>query len=239
MYHFPNDIDWDIFFRFDKRLIENMNWAHISPAAKAIFPVIACHCDKKGVSFPGEETISALSGLTPKSVRKGIKNDLDGFPSFTWSHYQTRYGKRSKRFKIEFPQNNSIKGRTFFFYRGIIDSGIWRELKPTAQALYPVMRYFSRYDVDEDESIEDTSDFDEHFKNRQWELCGAEVGQLCKYAGINRRSFSGAIQSLEKNFLIEDHVDGCGEKLWKVYLRPKKYWKASYLNQKLRNKVVA
>lgn len=238
MYHFPNDIKWNIFFRFDKRLIENLNWAHISTAAKAIFPVIACHCNERGESFPGEEAIAALSGLTPKSARKGVHN-LEGFPGFNWKYYQTRYGRRGKRFNIEFPKNNSDKGQTFFFYRCIIDGGIWRELKPTAQALYPVMRYFSRYDIDEDEGVEDKSDFEEHFKNRQWELCGAEVGQLSMYAGINRRSFSEAIQSLEKNFLVEAHVDGYGEKLWKVYLRPKMYWKASVLNQKLRNKTVA
>ena len=236
MFHFPNDINWNIFFRFDKRLIENMNWAHISQAAKAIFPVIACHCNEKGLAFPGEETIAALSGLTAKSVRKGV-HDLEGFPGYDWQYYLTKRGKRGKRFYITLPPKGE-KGRSIFFCRGVMDCGAWSELKPTAKALYTVMRYYSRYYVDEDESIKDDFDFLEHYQNRDCELCGAEVGQLSKYAGISRRSFSEAIKSLEENYLIEAHVDGCGEKLWKVYLYPQTYCKASYLNQKLRNKAV-
>jgi hypothetical protein len=163
MFHFPHELDKNLFFRFDKRLIENMNWARISPAAKAVFPVIGCFCNERGDAFPGENTIASLSGLTPKSVRKGIRNDLDGFPGFNWTYYQTRYDKRGKRFNIALPRKD-IKGQTFFFHRIIIDSGIWSELTPTAHALYPVMRYFSRYEADEDENDENTeSDFIERY----------------------------------------------------------------------------
>lgn len=239
MFHFHNDINWNQFFRFDKKWIENMNWAdqRISPAAKAILPVIGCHCNECGEAFPGEETIAALSGLTAKSVRKGI-HDLEGFPGFNWSYYLTRLGKRGKRFNVSFPPKGE-KGRVFFFHRGIMDGGIWRELKPSAKALYPVMRYFSRYDVDSDESLEDLSDFDDRFANRRWELCGAEVGQLARFAGIDRRSIADAIQSLQKNFLIKAFIDENGDKAWKVYLIPEKYWKASYLNQQLKDQAVS
>lgn len=234
MFHFPNEVDWTRFFRFDKKWVENMNWARISPAAKAVLPVIACHCNENGRSFPGEETIAALSGLTAKSVRKAIRVDLDGFPGFDWQYYLTRRGKRGKSFQITFPPKG-VKGRTFFFYRGIIDGGIWCELKPVAQALYPVMRYFSRYDAEEDEN-EEASDFDELYAARQSELCSAEIGELAKYSGIDRRSVATAVKSLEENFLLEPSLDESGEKIWKVYLNPKTYWKASYLNRKLKNK---
>ena len=238
MFHFPNEVDWTLFFRFDKKWIENMNWSRITRAAKATLPVIACHCNNRGQSFPGEETIAALSGLTPMSVRKGIRVDLDGFPGFNWEYYHTKRGKRGKRFLLTFPQKGT-KGRSFFFYRGIIDGGLWRELKPAAQALYPVMRYFSRYDFDEDQDLDDQSDFNECYSKRKWELCGAEIGQLAKYAGINRRSIPEAIRSLQENFLIDPYMDLNSEKAWKVYLIPEKYFKASYLNQKLKNEQVS
>ncbi len=237
MFHFPNEIDWAKFFRFDKRWVENMNWARITPAAKAVLPVIACHCNERGQSFPGEETIAALSGLTAKSARKGI-HDLEGFPGFDWEYYLTRRGKRGKRFLLTFPQKG-IKGRSFFFHRGIIDGGLWRELKPAARALYPVMRYFSRYDAEEDASVDDLSDYQEAYAGRQWELCSAEGGQLAKYAGVNRRSLPEATRSLQENFLIEPYMDLNSEKVWKVYLIPEKYFKAGYLNQKLKNESVS
>jgi len=238
MYHFSDEVDWSIFFRFDKRWIENMNWARISPSAKAVLPVIACHCNERGESFPGEETIAALAGLTAKSVRKAIKVDLDGFPGFDWSYYLTKRGKRGKRFLLKFPPKRE-KGRAFFFFRGIMDGGIWRELKPSAQALYPVMRYFARYDDGEDETLDDLDTFDERYEKRKWESCSAKIKELEKYSGINRRSIHEALRSLEKNFLIETDADGAGEKTWKVYIEPKKYWKASFLNQSLKNQAVS
>ena len=48
MYHFSDDINYDVFFRFDKKWIEDMNWAFIPKASKAVFPVIAAHCNEKG-----------------------------------------------------------------------------------------------------------------------------------------------------------------------------------------------
>lgn len=237
MYHFPNEVNWTRFFRFDKKWIENMNWARLSTAAKAVLPVIACHCNAQGVSFPGEETIAAMSGLTAKTARKGI-NDLEGYPGYTWANYLTMRGKRGKKFSIKFPSTNE-KGRSFFFHRGIIDGGIWSELTPSAKALYPVMRYFSRYDVYEDEDVDDMSDISTYYSQRKWELCDAENGQLDKYAGINRHTVSEAANNLKHNFLIEPYVTEMDEKTTKVFLIPKKYWKASYLNEKLKSVAIS
>lgn len=213
-----------------------MNWSNISTAAKAVLPVIACHCDEHGKAFPGQETIAALSRLDIKTVRQGIK-DLDGFPGFTWEYFLTRHGKRGKYYKLKFPQKGE-NGRSFFFYNGIIRSGTWSELKPTAKALYPVMRYFSYYDAEEDENVEyDNLEFKERFAKRRWELCSAEIGRLAEFAGINRRSVGDAIKSLQKNFLIEPYDTYEGERVWRVFLIPKKHWKPGYLNQKLRDRV--
>lgn len=234
MFHFPDEVDWRPFFRFDKKWIEDMNWARISPAAKAVLPVIACHCNERGESFPGEETIAALSGLTTKSVRKGI-HDLEGFPGFDWDYYLTRRGKRGKRFQVTFPPPRE-RGRVFFFSRGIMYGGIWSKLKPSARALYPIMRHFSHYVFDEDDgrvSVEHVCDFNEAYANRRYELCSAEVGQLIKHAGIHKSTQPDAIKSLRDNFLLEPDLDGSGN--WKVFIIPTHYWRASYLNQRLRS----
>ncbi|HPK54191.1 MAG TPA: helix-turn-helix domain-containing protein [Smithellaceae bacterium] len=233
MFHFTDEVDWTLFFRFDKRWIENMNWARISPAAKAVFPVIACHCNERGESFPGAEVISAKAGLTIGSVRKGI-HDLENFPGFKWEYYTTRRGKRGKRFFVKFPDKGE-QGRTFFFYRGIMDGGIWRKLKPAARALYPVMRYFARYEDGEDEGLDEIDEFKDRFAARKWELCNALVIELADNAGIDRRTIKDALKSLEENFLIEPYEIETGEKAYKVFIIPHSQWKARYSNQQIRS----
>jgi hypothetical protein len=232
MHHFRDEINLDYFFQFDRKWIEDMNWAILSSAAKAIFPVIACHADEYGVSFPGEDTIAALSGRTAKVVRQGIR-DLEGFPDYHWTHYLTRRGKRGKRFKLLFPSTRQ-RGRVFFFHRCIIDGGNWLMLKPAAQALYPVLRYFAAYIPDEDEGLDDSVDFNEQYAGRKWELCSAEIGKLAAHAGLDRSTIRDAMNSLQENFLIEPHLNEDGERAWKVYIFPPKRFKASYLNRRTR-----
>ncbi len=91
----------------------------LSTAAKAIYPVIACHVNKDGVAFPGEGTISALAGVTPKVVRKGI-HDLEGFPGFSWNKYLTRRGRRSKMFFLKLPQEKN-SGKHSLFTRPLLN----------------------------------------------------------------------------------------------------------------------
>ena len=220
-----------------------MNWAMLSKSSKAVFPVIACHCDKKGLAFPGEKTIAALAGVTDKVARQGIKA-LDGFPGFEWNSYLTKRGKRGKKFFLKLPSD--IKnGKAFPFHRFIFDSGIWSELKPTAKALYPVMRCFSYFDsggylnyLSESQGIDlETNAFveDKEYKQRQFEICEAESGILAKFAGIHRNSLQSALSNLELKYLIEldEKPDA-----WRVFLRSKdnKFFKRKYLNEKLMHK---
>lgn len=231
MFHFPDEVNLDYFFRFDRRWIENMNWARISPAARAVLPVVAVHCDEQGRSFPGEEAIAALSGRTPKTARQGIRN-LAGFPGFDWEYYLTRRGKRGKRFTLKLPPKGE-KGRCFFFYRAIFDGGNWAQLTPAAQSVYPVLRYFSYFDRNEVE--EPGESFDDDYLGREWELCGALQSEVSKYAGLSRHALPKAMDSLKKNFLVEPHDGGNGEHLWKVFIIPPSHWKRAYLNSQLGN----
>jgi hypothetical protein len=56
LFHFSEDLNETQFFLWDKKLIENKSWAILSKSSKAVFPVIAAHCNQKGVSFPGEKS---------------------------------------------------------------------------------------------------------------------------------------------------------------------------------------
>ena len=237
MYQFGEVLNRGLFFRFDRKWIENMNWALLPKSSKGILPVIASHSNDSGESFPGEQTIAALSGWTDKKVRQGV-NGLVGFPGFEVSHYITKRGRRSKRFKMVFPPEGE-KERSLFFHKIIIEGGNWRELKPASQALYPVMRYFGYFDselytLDEDDDSLLEMEVPELYKIRKWDLCEAEISLMAKYAGIDRRSVYAALPDLERNHLIKENgPNDEGARTWKVYLIPPFHWKAGYVNKKI------
>jgi DNA-binding transcriptional regulator YhcF (GntR family) len=210
-----------IFFRFACSLIREMKWALLSTAAKAVFPVIASHCDQSGRAIPSEETIAMLSGRSPKTVRRGIR-DLRGFSGFRRMFYRTKYGRRGLAYIIEFPSRNEGM-RYFFFHRELIDSGIWGRLKPGAQALYPVMRFFSYWNSYLEEGFEPYN-FKEDYANRTYEICQAEINALAEHAGIDRHTVNSAIENLRENHLIEDVEEDDGIRKWKIFIIPSVYY---------------
>lgn len=233
MYHFKSEYNDEAFFWFRKELIEDLNWAMLSTSAKAVFPVIGCYINKNGVAFPGEETISTLAGVNPKVVRKGV-HDLEGFPGFSWEHYVTKRGRRSKKFYMDLPRD--VKpGEAFRFFQVVLESGGWRELKPAAKALYPTMRFFGYFDMEEAmEEGEVWDDGREAYASREYDQVTAERTVMARHAGIDRRSIGRALESLSECHLVDELEDGSG---WKVYLRHNgRVFKPSYLNQKVMGK---
>ena len=236
MYQFDENLNHDRIFPFDKKWIENMNWATLPKSSKAVLPVILAHCNGKGLAFPGEQRIAILSGRTEKQARQGI-NGLTGFPGFKWQNYTTKRGKRGKRFFMRPVQKGN--GRTFPFRTMIIYGGNWSQLRPSAQAVYPVLRYFSFFDIydyfieiEEDEPDETAEDFNEVFANRDFDFCNANYSKLAEYAGIARRSVTAAMNSLVDGCLLESAT----EHEWKVYVRPPKRFRPSYLNSQIKKR---
>ncbi|MDP8238633.1 MAG: hypothetical protein P9X24_06055 [Candidatus Hatepunaea meridiana] len=232
LYQFKEEINYVNFFLWDRKLIENYNWALLSKASKTVFPPIACHCNEAGNAFPGEQTIAILSGLTEKTARKGI-NDLEDFPGFKFMPYTTKRGKRSKKFHIKLPKPGQ-RGRSFGFHKCILESGNWLMLNPVGQALYSVMRFFSTFDIEvyyelySDEL--DSTDFEDIYPVRKSEFCEANMRVMADHAGIHMRSMNTALDSLHKNNLIKwnDRFE-----VWEVILKPKTYWKRDYLNKRV------
>ncbi len=212
-------------------MIENKNWALLPKSSKAVWPVIACHANERGIAYPGERTIAILAGVSDKVAREGISR-LDAFPGFDWDYYLTKRGKRSKKFKVKLPTVNN-RGNAFRFYKFILEAGFWSEIRPSAKALYPVMRYFGYFDFfaySELEYVDYAAD--EIYSNREYDFCKAEIGVLAKYAGIHRNSVYSALENLESNILIEPTAEYYG---WKVFLRSKddNILKRDYLNEKI------
>lgn len=232
MYQFKETCDQKQFFWWPKKLIENKNWAMLPAVSKAVWPVIASYCNQKGVAFPGERTIAILAGYSAKQTRLGI-GGLEGFPGFEMNYYHTKNGRRSKKFHIELPSKNN--NDSFPFYKFLLESGAWCELKPSAQALYPVMRYFSFFDLDFYSEIEgfdaEPGEFNEIYKNRKFDYCHARKDFMAELSGLNTRSIYRSLIDLEENSLIEK-VDF---ETWKIFLLTKDFtiFKRSYLNQKI------
>ena len=244
MHQFKEDLSYETFFRFDNKWIENMHWAMLPKASKAVLPVIAAHCNEAGESFPGERTIAILSGLTDKVVRAGIRG-LIGFPGFSFSRYVTREGRWSRRFTIELPRELE-KGRYFLFHKCILEGGNWQQLKPVAQALYPVMRSFGTFDpslyleMENSETTDvpfDQEEFRDLYRERRWDLCRAELHIMAAHAGISLRSVYTALKDLEQCFLIERlRADLDGTRRWKVFIVPPKHYTAEFLNKRVMKK---
>jgi hypothetical protein len=214
MYHYVDQINHQVFFWFRRDLIENMNWARLSTASKAVFPVICSFTNKNGVAFPSEETITSLCMRSEKDVRKGILG-LSGFPGFRWEYYVTKRGRRAKRFRVNLPRESG-NGQAFPFHRALLESGNWRELTPAGKACYPVLRHFAYFDHDAYRTENDLEDsFDEIYGRREYEFADPERLMIARYAGIHRSSVGAALESLESCNLVEPIM----EFGFRVYLR--------------------
>ena len=212
-----------------------MTWAMLPLSAKAVLPVIYSYANEKGQAWPSEITISALSGVSCNTVRKGI-NALLTLPGFSFDYQWTGRGRKSKKFKVPMvPVSNPFDADVpvFFFYKAVLTGGNWRMLKAIGKAVYPVLRTFSAWDEEEEEeedSILDEAGYDyrEAYKNRQWDYSEMAAADIARFAGIERARVYQALRDLEKNYLIEQ-VDG---KI-KVYLKPPSRWKRAFLNTQL------
>ena len=235
-YQFKDKIDDVGFFRFDKKWVKNKHWALLPMASKAVLPVIGCHCDANGHAFPGERRTAILSGLSDKTVRKGIQG-LKSLPGFRFESYVSSRLKKSKKFFLELPPPLG-KGRFFPFHKFILESGLWRELSTVAKAVYPVLRTFGWFDYDEYCDSKEDNDYPDVkivFENREYDFFDGDLTYIADYAGIHRNSLKAALSNLKAEQLIEEYTDIEGG--FKLFLRSKNriFYKRRFLNDKILN----
>lgn len=243
MYQFPEHSDDGTFFRFDKQLVRDGTWAELPQAAKAVFPAIAAHYNvNTGEAFPSEETIAALSGVTPKTTRAGIKALQKQLPGFAVRQVVNARGQRKNVYTLNLSGDDT--NRYFLFYKQILNSAMWYHLLPTAKALYPVMRTYAFFDLDTFEEYGDEKDlndidvdemrrnnemFRECYSNRQYDFCQADFNELIARAGVSRRSAKAAWDSLRERYMIKSPENGA-KHIWKIYLKTPLYYKRDYIN---------
>jgi hypothetical protein len=206
------------YFRFYKGIVRLGHWQALEPAAKAVYPVIAIHANKKGYCYPHIKTIAKLSGRSNKTVHKGIA-DLKRYRLIKVRKKSIRRGFKANHYHVP-----SIAGEGdshFPFHKELIrlengKKGIWSELKPSEQALYVVMRTFTTFDAHlYCEMVEyicgyplSVADFDEWFPLREFEWCQMSNYQLADWAGISRQRIPSTLRSLQKRGLIEGDYFG-------------------------------
>jgi len=258
MYQFKeldNSEFYNRYFRFDKKLIENKNWALLSPASKTIYPIIGYHRNRRtGESYPSQETIGIMAGCTEKTAREGQKGFTD-FPGITSFSRVTRRGNRAIVHRFTDPPYES--DRVFHFHNIVIEGGNWAELKPAAKAIYPVMRTFSYFDFqlnqehypddysyryddkytasDEPDWFDNPSETLQAFTERKYEFCEADKDVLSEYSGVSMQSVYNGLRDLEDKSLIReistDYFNG-----YVVYLKPPRSYKREFLNGKIQKR---
>jgi hypothetical protein len=244
MYQFKDQLN-DVYFRFDKRNVMNYKWGDLPTSSKSILPVIGVHCNEAGIAWPSQETIGIKSGRTPKTVRDGIKGlESRKYQGFNIVGRQpTSRGQWQKIYEIDLPPTNE-QGRSFTFYKQVVDGGNWSMLSGVSHALYVAMRAFGYFEPEEYWSLAgdvlhvgDLYDYETRdlFRDRVFDICAADYEVLMECAGISENSFYKALDELTNHYLIEQAP--WDSSAWKVWLKPRKTFSAAWLNDRAMNRL--
>jgi hypothetical protein len=225
MSHYQDDLRESLFIRIPKIIFEEDYWRKLPSASKSIYPVILKHINAQGTCFPSEETISKLAGVTPKTVREGLKG-LDDFPGFEKEKYITQRGHSGYRYIIE-PVAKEVKAMSIS--HAFFNGGNWSELTPCAKAIYPALKYFSWWHYDlyiENEEIafenddEDSVSPEDPYPLRKYDFINPDNESVAQFAGIDIRSIRSSYQSLIDNGFMEYHGMVEGRDTWELFTRP-------------------
>lgn len=234
-FEFPKsaDIDMNRFFCFPK-FDEDFC---MSLSAIAIYPVLCLQSNfEKNDWFQiSQKNIAKMAGLTVNTVAKGVR-DLEGLyfedEPYLEKQQQTDGPRRYYLYRVNYYRKHDIekyKGDYIFFYKCLVDSGIWAKLKPRAKALYISMRMSAHFDVElyvelEDLDLDyesvDVNEFyhSEEYRNRKWDVSTASLSELCRKVHIAPINLKAILDQLEKHQFIE-RIDE-NKSFFKVYLKP-------------------
>jgi hypothetical protein len=235
-----DQIDWssapvahaerDIFFKFSNSIIDSGTWASLKRPAKSSLLVITAHADAIGKSFPSQERIAKLAGITAKQVRVGTE-DLREKMRDTFHARQVwnqSTGRNHWEYHLAKPKVNWFPLVSYWMKDGTLSN-----LESAAHALYPVMRrtgnlHFSeavKHLTGQDAALfrlgcSVEADFAEWFPSRPFDLCRAEVEWLMLQSGIkDAKTLRKGLRSLEDHGLIREVSTDTGRG-WLVNLWP-------------------
>ena len=229
MYQYKENPNENTFFKIPKSYVHSKLWRGLPLSTKSIFPVIGSHMNSRGVAYPGQETIAALSGCDLKTVRTGIEGMLN-MPNVEIRTKITKQGRRMKKYKFTPPTK---KEPAFSFYGSVITFGHWRllrkQLKANAShAVYVTLLAYAFYDIELDLSLrtkekrlfplERLSDFYKtDFPKRKYEFVSAELDITASQSGVSLKTAKKAILALQKVGLLKEIPVEIHQKPYRVY----------------------
>ncbi len=234
IYYFKQEINWDQYNYFSKQWIESGSYALSPKASRAILPPLCSYRNSKGVAFPAQSTLAALSGIARKTANIGAKG-LKGFPDIDIRKRFNQKGQQSSEYKIRAARVG------FPVYSGIFHGGLWHVASSIAKPLHIVQRCYGGLPGDlletyaQIEEIEfDNDDRADIYKERKWEVCFESKKFLCEKAGIGLRNFDKAIESLVKVGLILPPLDGYHIEGYRVVVKPEEFYRRSFMNKRIK-----
>jgi hypothetical protein len=233
MYKFNGQLCERLFIKIPNIYFENMAWARLSTAGKAIYPVIRKFSNKEGICFPSQQTIAIVAGVTEKTVRNGL-GSLKKFPGFSIEKYITQRGHYANRYKFESvsPKNSESISIGHPFFNG----GNWSQLTPSAKAIYPVLKHYKWWDLnlyaDLEGDVAVPFETKKCFKSRKFDFASPDISILAKISGINRKSVEIGLKSLIEVYFIEEIESIGGQRTFKIFTtKPPKMLIPEYLNE--------
>lgn len=114
-------------------------WAKLSPSAKAIYPVLQI-LSNGALTGTRQHTLAAMAGISEPSVRKGATElDANGLTS----RKKLKIGRKKYRYQTRLMPVAGVEHESSSLDNAVITRNIWRELSPSAKALYIAVLAFA------------------------------------------------------------------------------------------------
>ena len=215
-----------LFVKYDKDGYAHPSvWADLPHAAKAVLPVLVrmAYGNDFRQCWPNEDYLAGMTGIKSRKTVRGACDALQEFGLISMRKVTLKTGKRSKCYALTF----NDEGHNFPMHTSIFEGGCWFILglqSVTAQALYPVMRVFSRPNpaldptcVDYDGEMRfderdyfayDRDEYMEYYRKRERDFCSADKDVLIEHAGICANSYKAAIKALiDSSFIAVSEIN--------------------------------
>jgi len=173
------------------KLFTSGTWSGLTAPARGVLPVIAVHANKEEPAFPGMKIISEWSGY--KKLEK-VKEGIDFLRAMRLIEKE-QVGRHNQYY---IKGKALFRGGTYFpMWKNMFEAGVWSELVPSEQALWPLLGVkasMSYYGIDEREPFE-------HGTQR------FRPNKLLRMFGMSRDRFYSALKSLCQKGLISFSSD--------------------------------
>jgi len=232
----------DLYFLYPRWLFTDGVYARdLTSPMKAVLPALMRYMNSDGTCYPSITSLCRVSGV---SKREAVINALQSLRTVGLIEIQKeRFGTSGRRNTYARTWTTPEAGKDgtgwFPFYHSVIQGGNWRKATPTAKALYPVLRHLAKLHADDDHDDGSGTgwigrdELHDHLQARQWDILRRShyqnVDLLVDTAGISRRSFWSAMQSLADCHLLEPFDNNSGA--YKVYLRPPEHFAHNHVEE--------